>query len=436
MIQNNAYEALINKIIQDKDMSAITSGKLDAQDFIEYESEIGYLIEYYNSAGVTPEAQTFVSQFTSWNYYLPNAPYEELVRSVQERTHAQRLQEIMEKSNNAFNDGDYEAGIHFIEQLKNTTFFAEANDIDLMEADNALKIKNAFFDRGEVISCGIEELDEAIGGGYERGSELVVYFARTGQGKSWMLLKSAESAVSNGCRVAFVSPEMTEAVVLFRYLTLSKGFSYSETVSGLNEKELDEFLKDGIQKTSGKFFVATPQSFKYRITVPKLKAYAESRKLDMLIVDGLKYVYDVRTNKYDNFANALTNVAEDLMTLSKDLKMPILIAVQANRSGALKKDDDGLPELDTIRDSDGIAHNASKVIALRQVDNFLNLQVHKNRSNKSGQTLSLVWDIDNGNIRAKNQKSIKTGTNFESRIVKPSSSGKSATIDLDESEVF
>ena len=47
-----------------------------------------------------------------------------------------------------------------------------------------------------------------------------------------------------------------------------------------------------------------------------------------------------------------------------DLQIPILDVVQANRSGVVDKDSDDTPELESIRDCDGISHIARKVLYL------------------------------------------------------------------------
>ena len=60
------------------------------------------------------------------------------------------------------------------------------------------------------------------------------------------------------------------------------------------------------------------------------------------------------------------------MNLSIELKIPILVVVQANRGGVVT-DDEGTPEVEHIRDSDGIAHNASKILAMRLKDRVLTI---------------------------------------------------------------
>ena len=141
------------------------------------------------------------------------------------------------------------------------------------------------------------------------------------------------------------------------------------------------------------FFVAAPKDFRRNITVSKLRSFVESNKLDILGIDGISYLKDERAQRGDNRTTALTNISEDLMDLSIDLKIPIIVVCQSNREGA--KDDDA-PDLENIRDSDGIAYNASIVIAARQKSPGIELSIRKNRNGRTGDKLIYTWDIDTG----------------------------------------
>ena len=86
------------------------------------------------------------------------------------------------------------------------------------------------------------------------------------------------------------------------------------------------------------------------------------------------------------------------MSLSCDLGIPILTVVQSNREG-VKQDSEGTPELENIRDSDGIAFNATKVISLKQNSGCLEMCVKKHRDGEFGGTLNYTWNIDKGEFR-------------------------------------
>lgn len=166
----------------------------------------------------------------------------------------------------------------------------------------------------------------------------------------------------------------------------------------IEESSYEQYIAELMQKTN-KFLVATPIDFDRRITVSKLKAFISNNNLDMLAIDGITYLTDERFKKGDNKTITLTNISEDLMLLSMELKIPILVVVQANRAGKLEDEQEGTPDLETIRDSDGIAHNASKVISIRQLKNgVLEIGIKKQRFGSVGGKLLYQWDIDLGDF--------------------------------------
>ena len=85
------------------------------------------------------------------------------------------------------------------------------------------------------------------------------------------------------------------------------------------------------------------------------------------------------------------------MTLSGELGIPVMVVVQANRGGVVDKESDDTPELESIRDSDGISHNASTVIALKQSnDGILTMQIKKKREGKVGDKIQYRWSPNIG----------------------------------------
>ena len=79
------------------------------------------------------------------------------------------------------------------------------------------------------------------------------------------------------------------------------------------------------------------------------------------------------------------------MSISIETGVPIICAIQANREGT-----DGAPRLEHVRDSDGVAHNASKVISLFQDGKAMILKVIKHRDGINNQEFRMAWDADTG----------------------------------------
>lgn len=394
---------IINKVLSTKDIGIIENNLLTKDYFVGYESEYDFLVDHVKTYGSVPDKETFLSKFpdvdlvevTESDRYLVDTIREEYLyyKSVPV---VQKVAELLKTDANAA----AEYMLHAIKdlqpnyQLGGTDIVADANE----RFEQFLARKDHqdewFF------TTGFEELDEQVHG-IQRGEELFVIFARTNQGKSWVLEKICTHVWQIGFNVGYISPEMGASSVGYRFDTLHKNFSNRGLMWGKDDVDVEEYRAyiEELQKRDNKFIVATPNDFGRKITVSKLKNWVAQYKLDMVAVDGITYMTDERYKRGDNKTTTLTNISEDLMSLSMELKIPILIVVQANRGAVPQDDNDGTPELENIRDSDGIAQNASKVISIRQTkDGILKIEIKKQRFGAVGGKLNYTWDINTGSF--------------------------------------
>lgn len=394
---------IISKCLATKDLSIIQDNLLSEDYFVGYTEEYNFIINHEKEYGSVPDRATFLSKFpdielvevTESDRYLVDTIREEYLyyKSVPV---VQKIAELLKSDANAAAEYMIQAtkNLQPNYQLGGTDIIADAQD----RYDNFIERKehqNDFF-----FTTGFEELDDLIHG-IQRFEELIVLFARVNQGKSWILEKICTHVWQIGFNVGYISPEMGVESIGYRFDTLNKNFSNKGLMWGKDDIEENEYKNyiDKLSERKNKFIVATPMDFDRRITVTKLKNWIQQYKLDLVAVDGITYMTDERYKRGDNKTTTLTNISEDLMSLSMEIKIPILIVVQANRGGVSQDDNDGTPELETIRDSDGISHNASKVISIRQTkDGILKMEVKKQRFGSVGGKLNYQWDINTGSF--------------------------------------
>jgi len=233
-------------------------------------------------------------------------------------------------------------------------------------------------------------------GGWQRGEEFVILFSRINQGKSQVLIKMATSAWLEGNNVGFISPEMSANSIGFRFDTMTGNFSNSALMKGVNLKGYEEYI-NGLKESDNKIIVATIKDFDRKVTVSKLKNFVKKNSLDMLCIDGISYIQDERYRRGDSATTSLTNISEDLMELSNDLGIPVIVVAQANRKGE-DSEGDGKDHLTlgTIGDSDGIGRIATRVISLRRCGPAIEIAVKKNRYGEVNTKVVYKWDIDHG----------------------------------------
>lgn len=388
---------ILNRVLETKDISILVNNNLTEDYFIEYPEEYSFIKQHYENYKTVPDIETFLSNFQDFEVLTVNESERYLVDTIREEYLYSKSVPVIKHAAELLKGDANEASRYLQSELVNLTPNYTTPFVDIIQDNNRYNIfgsRSSNYDSW-FISTGFEELDDIVGG-WQQGEEFVVIFARTGIGKSWVLVKSMEHAWSIGKNVGYISPEMSADKIGYRFDTLHEHYSNIALLRG-DDSVIDNYDKyfENLQKQSNKFLVSTPHDFNNKITVTKLKNFVMSNKLDVLAIDGITYMSDERYKRGDNKTTSLTNISEDLIQLSLELKVPILVVVQSNRGGVDKE----TPELEDIRDSDGISHNATKVISLSRKGEALSLTIKKNRDGRTGDKLTYLWDIDLGKFQ-------------------------------------
>ena len=392
---------ILNKVLQTHDYSIIEENQLTKDYFLEYEDEYTFIEEHYKQYGNVPDKATFVAKFPEFDFIDVTESDRYLLQTVREEYLYYKSVPVVQKIAQLLKTDANAAAEYMIQSMKELQPNYDLGGTDIIA--EAQKRFDAFIERRDsqeswFFTTGFPELDEVIHG-LQRGEELFVIFARTNQGKSWILEKICTHIWEIGFNVGYISPEMGELSIGYRFDTLYKNFNNSDLMWGnkdFDEKNYKEYI-ESLKTHKNKFMVATPNDFDKKITVSKLKKWVQQYKLDMIAIDGITYLSDERYKRGDNKTTSLTNISEDCMGLSLELGIPVAIVVQANRSGVTDKESEDTPELESIRDSDGISHNATKVLAVKQGnDGTLTLQVKKQRNGRVGDKVRYQWSPNIG----------------------------------------
>lgn len=394
-------QQILSLILQTSDFSIIPRNLLTEDYFIEYRDEFKFIQEHKDKYGNVPDKDTFLRKFPEFEILDVNESERYLVETIREEYNYAQSVPVAQTFAKLLQSDANEA-IEYMKQqaklLKPDYCITDENIISSTKSRQEESSERKNNQSAWYFESGFPELDEIIHG-IQRGEEYMVIVARLGQGKSWVLLKMCAHVWKTGFNVGFISPEMSSNMIGYRFDTLVGHFSNRSLLFGGEVDGYEEHLS-WLNEHKNKFMVATPSGFDRKITVSKLRNWIEQNNLDLIAIDGIKYLTDERGHKNDNLTTSLTNISEDLMELSVEMKVPVLVVVQANRGGVSSADDDGTPELESIRDSDGIAHNATKVISLKQkTDNVLEMGVKKNRYGKMGERVNYKWDIDTGTFK-------------------------------------
>lgn len=384
---------MLNYIITNKDVELLTT--FDEKYYPSYKDEYNFIKNHYKSYKNIPDIHTIIEKFEEFPVLDVRETKEYLMDKLVEDYQFEASYKIIKDSEDIFNE-DARKAIDFIRKGLDGIQTPSTKNIGVDIIKNVQSRYDKFLERYNNVdsdkdhfSTGLKELDILFNKvGLRRGEELVVIYARTNNAKTWLAEKMAVSvwAEGDGHNVGFFSPEMSPDEIGYRFDTLFMHFQnngFNGNNPDFNADKYSSYTKK-LAKKDKIFNVTSPVDpfFNRQASVSKLKNWIEELKLEFIVIDGLTYLYDERSDNKAKETDRLTNISEDLMSLSMEMKIPILIVLQANRTAARDNEgnvNDDTPELDTIRNSDGISHNVSKAIALRLKDNIMSLKITKDR---------------------------------------------------------
>lgn len=384
---------ILSRILNQKSINILNINGITDDYFTNYSEEYQFIKQHFEKYGNVPDKETFLSKFPEFEIVEVAETDKYLIDTFHEEHYYEQAVPILNKMSEILQTDSFAAIDYLKSQLQNLTPKSTVTGIDIigdaeLRYNEYLELKNSPDEY--LLPTGFQQVDECIGG-FHMGEELVVVFARTGQGKSWVTMKFGEHAWKMNKRVGLIEPEMSASKTGYRFDTLHGHISNIALMRGEELVSYEEYIQE-LKQHKIPFFVAHPKDFRRKITVSKLRSFVETNHLDMLIIDGISYLTDERRERGDSRTTQLTNISEDLMDLSIEYKIPVIVVCQSNREGA--KEDE--LELENIRDSDGIAYNASLVFSVMQRDPGLQITIKKNRNGESNKKFKYTWDINSG----------------------------------------
>lgn len=404
---------IISKLLIDKSLLLINQNGITADYFIEYKDEIEFIINHYGQYGNVPDVETFLDKFDDIDLPDVTESSQYLIEKLMEQYMYTKMVPVVHKIadlllTDATEAVDYMREI--AEDFKNKSFtYKEGVDI-VKEARSRLdEYKKRADTEGLLgISTGLAELDDVLHGWMTE--DFVVILGRLNEGKSWILLLFLTIAWKMGVTVLLYSGEMNSLMVGFRFDTLNSNFSNIGLMNGKKElgtenKPLSvqdyENYTVNLSNNEVPFIVVTPKDIKEdKLTIPTLKSLIDKYNPGIVGIDQISLMSDYRMGKGDPERLQLTHISEDLYKTSEEYGIPILADAQAKRSDKSKKQgNDETPDSDDVYGADGIGQNATRIIAIKQIDGGLRMTIRKNRYGLRNDEFTYFWDIDTGIIK-------------------------------------
>lgn len=223
----------------------------------------------------------------------------------------------------------------------------------------------------EKVSTGYNFLDRLLGGGYDKGGNLIVYAGEQNIGKSIYLANDAANFVKMGTNTVVITAEMAAHKFVKRIGSNLLSININDYAEKAKNKEHVqrrlETVGDGFTPPGELFVKQFPTS---QATVLDIEAYVsqieEERqiKVGAVIIDYINILANYRNQNTENTYMKIKQIAEDLRAMGIRNNWLIVTATQITRNG-YNSSDIGMTD---IAESAGLSHTADVMLGIIQDD--------------------------------------------------------------------
>lgn len=413
---------ILNKILQTKDYSFITLNNLTAEYFFNYKAEYEFIKTHYETYHSVPDRLTFLNNFPDFVVQDVNEPNNYLIEQLYNDYNQSYLASCFNKVKKLLEADDTASAMElFQSSVQNLHVGSALQCTDIMSDTSRyeryldmIANQSKYF-----ISTGFPELDKIITG-IDRRNENMVIAARTGVGKSWLLLTIAAAASKQGLNVGIYSGEMSVDKVAYRIDTLLGKIDNRKISRGdLYYKDHYKNYLDSLKCSGfGAIKVLTPADIAGPATVDALQAFIEKEHLDILFIDQYSLLED--TSKVKATHEKVANISKAIKNLQVLKQIPIVSVTQMNRS----KNEDKTQDTTQIALSDRIGQDATVILMLDKCDAEdtnhkgyykVMLNLVKSRDGGDGRKLNYLWDFNTGDYKyiSNNNDGVTSEEDFE-----------------------
>ena len=419
-----AEQALIGSVLVNNDIIDEISTIINSLKFFDpFHRKIYETIENLNSKGMIANPITLKNYFENDNSLSDVGGVDYLIKltrfsssSKQAIDYAKLIHEMYVKrelisiSDNISGDSQDDTldktGENIIEEAEQSLYqlaergnfsqsyikFNQALDQTIEMATLAMKS-----DQGIVgVPTGLTDLDEKLGGLHK--SDLVIIAGRPSMGKTALATNIAYYAAkkiydnNEKTSVAFFSLEMSSEQLSTRILSEQARIQSNDIRRGkATEEQLNRYIETSRNIYDLPLFIdETPA-----ITISALSNRARRLKRlfgnSLIVVD---YIQLMRTSskRYDGRVQEISEIAQGLKALAKELSVPILALSQLSR--AVEQRDDKIPQLSDLRESGSIEQDADVVMFVYREQYYLERKQPKLGSIEHAEWQSKMNDIN------------------------------------------
>lgn len=236
------------------------------------------------------------------------------------------------------------------------------------------------------VPTGFKDLDSKLAGFQE--SNLIIFAARPGQGKTSFVLNVAEYvAVKSNMPVGIFSLEMSQEELVDRIIVSRAEIDSWKLKTGrLDDNDFDKISRAYGELAEAPLFIDDTPGLSLAEIRTKARRLQMEHGLKLLIVDYLQLIRGSGRSS-DNRVQEVSEISQGLKNLARELKIPVLAVSQLSR--AVESRGTRRPQLADLRESGAIEQDADVVMFIYREDpeniSDVTLDIQKHRNGATGE---------------------------------------------------
>jgi replicative DNA helicase len=210
------------------------------------------------------------------------------------------------------------------------------------------------------LPTGFRDLDALLGG--LQKSDLIIFAARPGMGKTSFLLSIALNAARIGQRVGIFTMEMGVEQLVQRLISMETGINSQRLRAGqLGPQEYSRFVEAAGRVSNFPIYIDDTPALNPMQMRTKCRRLQHEHGVDLILLDYVQLMNSGKAYE-NNRVQEVSYISRNLKELAREINVPLLTAAQLSR--AVEQRQDKRPVLSDLRESGSLEQDSDIVMFL------------------------------------------------------------------------
>jgi len=245
------------------------------------------------------------------------------------------------------------------------------------------------------IPTGYPDFDKMTNG--MQSGQMIIIAARPSMGKTSFAMNIVENvAIQSKIPVGVFSLEMGADQLTQRLLCSQAGISMTKVMSGMlsENRDFPRIQHAAARLSECRIYIDDTPSLSIMALRAKARRMHKQFGIQLIMIDYLQLMRSESRKAQDSRQQEVAEISQGVKALAKELKLPVIVLAQLNRSPENRPGSNNRPRVSDLRESGSIEQDADIVSLLMREEYYA--ESDEEREEKSGRSVLIVGKNRNG----------------------------------------